>query len=160
MYTNPGQCRHIKLQNRQQGFVLILVLVMLTVLTLIGVSSMNNSSLELKATANAQQHQLAFNAVQSLLAYTTTLNTNSLPVFDFQTTSTTPQTLNYVMSNTSALSASAVYAGCSSGLGSSLEKGKSFSFSFYNITATGSNQTGTATSIQTQGIRYPAAACL
>ncbi len=160
MGVDQQQYVRIKAGRKQQGFVLVIVLVMLTVLTLIGVSSMNNSSLELRATANAHQHQIAFNAVQSLLAYAISLKSSSLPVFDFQTTSTTAQTVGYTMTGTSNLSAKAVYAGCSVGVGSSLEQGKGFSYSFYNITGTGSNKTGTATSIQTQGIRYPAAACI
>jgi len=160
MSVSQQQYGRIRARKQQQGFVLVLVLVMLAVLTLIGVSSMNNSSLELRATANAHQHQIAFNAVQSLLAYAISLTPSSVPVFDFQTTSTTPQTVSYTMPGASKLSASTVYAGCSVGVGSSLEHGKGFSYSFYNITGTGSNQTGTATSVQTQGIRYPAAACL
>ncbi len=146
--------------NRQQGFVLVLVLVLLAVMTLIGVSSMNSANLELRATANAHQHQVAFNAVQSLLAYATSVTSAALPVFDFQTTSSTLQKVSYSMPNASNLAATAVYAGCSVGVGSSLEKGKGFSYSFYTISGSGSNKTGTATSIQTQGIRYPAAACL
>lgn len=161
MGVSQQQYVRIKAGKKQQGFVLVIVLVMLLVLTLIGVSSMNNSSLELRATANAHQHQIAFNAVQSLLAYSISLTPSSLPVFDFQTTSTTPQPpVSYTMPGTSNLSATAVYAGCSVGVGSSLEQGKGFSYSFYNITGAGSNKTGTATSIQTQGIRYPAAACI
>jgi len=61
--------------SKQQGFVLILALVMLTVLTLIGVSSMNSANMELRATANAQQHQVAFNAVQALIEYSVSPST-------------------------------------------------------------------------------------
>ncbi len=75
------------LNNQQSGFVLVLALVMLSMLTLIGVSSMNSASTELKATANAKQHQLAFNATQSLLEYTVSKpGTNKI---DYQTRDTT-----------------------------------------------------------------------
>ena len=77
---------------RQQGFVLILVLVLLAVLTLIGVSSMNSSNLELKATANARQHQAAFNAVSSLLEYT--VSADPLVLINFQTVPAGVQTVS------------------------------------------------------------------
>jgi Tfp pilus assembly protein PilX len=145
-------------KTRQRGFVLVLALVMLAVLTLIGVSSMNSANMELKATANAQQHQVAFNAVQSALEFAVS-DTGPTPLYDFQTSDPTAQVIWPAVANASALSASAVYAGCSTGVGSSVQKNKGFSYNFFNITGTGSNTTGTATSIQNQGIRYPAAAC-
>ena len=146
---------------QQQGFVLVLVLVMLAVLTLIGVSSMNSSSIELKATANARQHHIAFNAVQSLLEFA--VSGQDTVTVDFQTTSSTVQTVAYPDAapglTASELSASVVYAGCAPSPGSSLEEGKGFSSNFFDITGTGSNATGTASSTQVQGIRFPAAAC-
>jgi type IV pilus assembly protein PilX len=144
-------------QLKQQGFVLVLALVLLAVLTLIGVSSMNSANMELKATANAQHHKVAFNGVQSVLEYAVSATGASL--IDFQTNDPTPQVISTSVTNTSSLSASAVYGGCSVGVGSSLEEGKGFSYNFFNITGTGSNKSGTATSIQVQGIRFPAAAC-
>jgi len=145
------------LPRKNRGFVLILALVMLAVLTLIGVSSMNSANMELKAASNAAQHQVAFNAVQSLLDYA--ISDAGVAVLDFQTDSTATQTLTYSLANSSNLTASMNYAGCSSAVGSSLEAGKGFGYNFYNITGTGSNKTGTATSIQGQGVRYPSAAC-
>ena len=141
--------------QQQQGFVLIMVLVLLTVMTLIGVSSMNSSNMELKATANAKQHQIAFNGAQSLIEFAVSANTT----LDFQTDSLVTQNISTVVAGTSALSAAANFAGCTIGVGSSMQKNKSFSYNFYNITGSGYNSTGTATSIQTQGVRYPAAAC-
>jgi len=146
-----------KLPSRGKGFVLILALIMLAVLTLIGVSSMNSANMELKAASNAAQHQVAFNAVQSLLDYA--ISDAGVTILDFQTDSATPQSLTYTLTNTSNLSATMDYAGCSAGTGSSLEAGRGFGYNFYNITGTGSNKTGTATSIQGQGVRYPSAAC-
>ena len=148
----------VRQQNKQQrGFVLVLALVLLAVMTLIGVSSMNSSNMELKATANAQQHQVAFNAVQSLLEFA--VSSGGAALIDFQTSDPTPQIVTHVLANASALTASAVYAGCSVGVGSSLEEGKGFSYNFFDISGSGSNATGSATSIQSQGIRFPAAAC-
>ncbi len=162
MYLNNQQHEQQKCHSplnarRQQGFVLILALVLLAVMTLIGVSSMNSANMELKATANAQQHQIAFNAVQSLLEFVVSATGASL--IDFQTDDPAPQVVTHTLVNASALSASAVFSGCSVGVGSSIQKDKGFSYNFYDISGSGSNSTGTATSIQTQGVRFPAAAC-
>ena len=150
---------HIQLAKaRQHGFVLVLVLVMLAVLTLIGVSSMNSSSIELKATANAKQHQIAFTAVQSVLEFAVSKDGTAL--IDFQTNNPAIQSItSHTVANSSSLRADAVYTGCGVAVGNSLEEGKGFSYNFFDITGSGSNLTGTATSVQTQGIRYPAAAC-
>ena len=142
--------------GKQQGFVLILALVLLAVMTLIGVSSMNSANMELKATANAQQHQFAFSAGQSVLEFA--VSDDDANTIDFQTNDPTPQTVTTTVAGVS-LTAAAVYAGCSVGVGSSLEEGKGFSYNFFNIAGTGTNLTGSATSIQSQGIRFPAASC-
>ena len=147
---------------RQQGFVLILVLVLLATLTLIGVSSMNSSNMELKATANARQHHVAFNAVQSLIEYT--VSGQPAVTVDFQTVPTAVQTVSLsggdaTALDASALTASVTYAGCAASVGSSQEEGKGFSSNFFNVTATGANAAGTSTSTQVQGVRFPAAAC-
>ena len=131
---------------------------MLAVLTLIGVSSMNSANMELKATANAKQHLEAFNATQSLLEYT--VSRPGTVAIDYQTRSTTAFVLStYNLPGTSALSATVQYIGCSKGRGGSLEDNKSFGYNHFNITGSGSNATGTATSNQNLGVRYPAAAC-
>jgi type IV pilus assembly protein PilX len=148
--------KHETMCNKQQGFVLILALVLLAVMTLIGVSSMNSANMELKATANAQQHQFAFNAGQSILEYA--VSADGASFIDFQTSDPTPQPVTTTVMGV-VTTANAVYAGCGVGIGSSLEEGKGFSYNFFNITGSGSNSTGTATSIQVQGIRFPAAAC-
>ena len=146
---------------RQQGFVLILVLVLLATLTLIGVSSMNSSNMELKATANARQHHVAFNAVQSMIEYAVSGQTDV--IVDFQTVPTTVQTVALSGDAAtdlggSALSADVSYAGCAASVGNSIA-GKGFSSNFFNVTATGANASGTSTSTQVQGVRFPAAAC-
>jgi type IV pilus assembly protein PilX len=144
--------------KQQRGFVLILALVMLAVLTLIGVSSMNSANIELKAAANAKQHQVAFNATQSLLEFT--ISKPGTNVIDYQTMSMTPQLYNgYVLAGASALSATVNYIGCGKGVGGSLEAGRGFSYNFYNVRGSASNATGTATSNQVLGVRYPSA-CL
>lgn len=148
-----------RIQNNQQGFVLILALVLLAVMTLIGVSSMNSANMELKAAGNAQQHHVAFNAVQSLIEFIVS-DQGAAPVVDFQVSdSATTQTVTTAVADASGLTADVVLEGCSASVGSSLEAGKGFRYNFFNISASGSNAVGSATSIQAQGVRYTAAAC-
>ena len=160
-------------QNKsQQGFVLILVLVMLAVLTLIGVSSMNSSSMELKSAANAKQHSIAFNVVQSVIEFAVSID--GAADINYQTNDPTEtqiiNTADFVLVDTdgnssdvvvggSDYSASVKFSGCGIAPGSSMQKGKSFSYNFFDITASGKNAVGTASSVQTQGIRFPAASC-
>ena len=150
--------------QKQQGFVLVLAIVLLTSLTLIGVSSMNSASIELKAAANEQQHQIAFNAVQSMIEYSISdpVTTGAAPLLDYQSSDEgLEQVITYgSIPNAAGLDAKVTYAGCIDGVaGSSLEEGKSFGFNLYTITATGSNSTQTAFSQQVQGVRHTAASC-
>jgi len=150
-----------RMQVKQSGFVLILALVLLTVMTLIGVSSMNSASMELRATANARQHQMAFNNVYSLLEYTVSSGavTTLGNFIDYQTTLPAAQiVVSPTASNNSQ--ASIVYAGCSSGVGSSLQSGKGVSYNFYNNLASGSSASSLVASQQNLGVRSPAASCL
>ena len=91
-------CFNTHYTNRQQGAVLVMALVMLTVLTLIGVSSMSSSTLELKVAGNTQQHDIAFQAAQSIIdiaASEDPLNTNDYQVFIcLLYTSPSPRDLN------------------------------------------------------------------
>ena len=153
------QFKRYQPKNSQRGFVLILTLVLLAVLTLIGVSSMDSANTELKATANAKQHQIAFNVVQSLLEFA--VSAGGAAIIDFQENDpTVTQTVTtYSVANGSSLSAGAVFAGCGVALGNSLEAGKGFSYNYFDITGTGSNASGGATSVQVQGVRFPAASC-
>lgn len=147
------------IKKQQSGFVLVLALVLLTVMTLIGVSSMEKSSMELKAAGNAQQHQVAFNAAQSILEFGVSGTTN----LDFL--NTVEQDIDVtklhadVIAESTASAGKSTHVGCTASVGSSLQAGKSLSSNFYEILAQSSNKTGTATSIQGQGIRFPAAGC-
>lgn len=157
---------HKRPVRKQQGFVLVLAIVLLTVLTLIGVSSMNSASIELKAASNAQQHQIAFNTVQSLIEYSIsdavakTASGATNPLLDYQSNSATTQNLNYTLANAVDLEATLDYVDCLSGApGSSLEDGRGFGYNLYSITATGFNTKKTAFSEQVQGVRHVAASC-
>jgi len=156
--------------TEQKGFVLVLALIILSVLTLIGVSSMNTANMELRATANSIHHHIAFNATQAVLEYVVSepaeVSTPPLPgQINWQTTQAVAQTpdlsgvpvLN--LPRTSTLVASVSYVGCSSGLGSSLQAGKGLSNNFFAVAASAKNASGTATSLQSMGVRYLAASC-
>jgi type IV pilus assembly protein PilX len=150
---------------QQQGAVLVMALVMLTVLTLIGVSSMSSSTIEMKVSSNTQQHDIAFQAAQGIIDVAASpespLNTNSYQVFE--TDDTQPgyeQNMVYTgSSGKSAATAITTWIGCKTQIGSSLEQGKAPVVNFFNVNATGTTVTGSATSVQMQGVRYPAAAC-
>lgn len=147
----------------QHGFVLVMSLVLLAVLTLIGVSSMNSANLELRAASNAQQHQIAFNAVQSVIEFAVSAAEIDTKI-NYQLADTAiTQTATYSnveMKNVSALSVKVDFAGCSLGDGgSSLEADKGFSYYHFGVVGDGANKAGTATSMQAQGIRYPVAGC-
>lgn len=55
------------LPGRQQGFVLIMALVFLALLTIIGVTAMNTASLEEKMAGNMKDRNLAFQAAETTL---------------------------------------------------------------------------------------------
>ncbi len=57
--------RHRELRNRQQGAALIVGLVLMTVLTLLAVSTMRTSTLELAMAGNAQYHEQAMQLAES-----------------------------------------------------------------------------------------------
>jgi type IV pilus assembly protein PilX len=150
--------------DKQQGAVLIMALVMLTVLTLIGVTSVSTSTLELKVAGNTQQHDIAFQAAQSIIDVTASedpLNTNNYQVFI--TDSADPnfeQLVNYAsVDGEGTAQAATIWVGCKKNIGSSLEEGKAPASNFFNVRATGQTITGSSSSVQVQGLRFPAAAC-
>ena len=141
-----------------------MALVMLTVLTLIGVSSMSSSTLELRVAGNTQQHDIAFQAAQSIIdiaASDDPLNTNNYQVF--KTDSADPsfeQIINYASADGEATAQAATFwVGCKKNIGSSLEEGKAPASNFFNVRATGQTITGSSSSVQVQGLRFPSAAC-
>jgi len=156
----------IQIRQKQTGFVLILVLVMLAVLTLIGVSSMERANIELKASANARQHQVAFTATQTLLEYSVSTPVVTGNVINYQDNnplnfpvSISPDLMTLSLTNASALTTTVSLVGCMIAPGSSLEAGRGLSYSYFSLNGVASNLTGTAASIQGQGVRYPAAGC-
>jgi type IV pilus assembly protein PilX len=157
-------CFNTHYTNRQQGAVLVMALVMLTVLTLIGVSSMSSSTLELKVAGNTQQHDIAFQAAQSIIdiaASEDPLNTNDYQVFIVDDEAAGyEQIMNYSSSDGEATAQAATFwVGCQNMIGSSLEEGKAPAANFFNVRATGLTTTGSSSSVQIQGLRFPSAGC-
>ena len=154
--------KHEMRNNKQHGFVLIMALVLLAVMTLIGVSSMNSANMELRSMSNAQHHQRAFSGGQSVLEYIISAGAvrsdNSLSL-DFQDSAAGAQPVSTSVGGV-ANTGSLTYVGCTVGVGSSLEEGKGFSYNFFNSLGRGvNNAKAKAVSIQNQGVRFPAASC-
>lgn len=162
-YSMPGA---------QQGAVLILALVMLTVLTLIGVSSMSSSSLELKVASNAQQHNVAFQGAQSRIAFAGAddpinpinflipIDIENPPSWPVQFCNPAENCPNGGSGNTAWVATAQVdYLGCSKGFGSSLEAGKGFSYRIFQIAAIGQTNALTARSAQVGAVRNPVKSC-
>ena len=55
--------------------------------------------------------------------------------------------------------AATTWVGCQNMIGSSLEEGKAPAANFFNVRATGLTITGSSSSVQVQGLRFPAAGC-
>lgn len=154
--------------NYQTGAVLVVSLVLLTVLTLIGVTSMTSSTLELRVAGNAQQRNIAFQAAQSRIAFASATDSsnpiNFLIAIDVTDPSTWPvQTCNpadgCVDGPDWTATADVSYLACNVAQGSSLEGDKSVAFRYFEIRAEGKNSTGAARSLQAAAIRFPVKAC-
>ena len=153
--------------KKQAGVVLVMALVMLAVLTLIGVSSMNSSTLEMKVSGNMQQRNTAFQAAQSRLAfagskdasnpidYLISINLNN-PPYPVQTCNLADGCVNGADWTAAA---DVEYIDCRKGVGSSLESGKGFSYRTFEIKATGETLTGSSRSVQVGAMLYPVKGC-
>ena len=117
----------MKLQ-KQKGVALVIGLVMLLVLTIMGVSSMSNTTIQLKIACNSQTHNDAFQAAMSCV-------NSSIP--QVNKAGEFPQLFDCAIpdSNTTAQT-SVTYLGCRVTSGGSLEKA-SFE-NIYGVSSSGS----------------------
>lgn len=158
--------------KKQSGAVLVMALVMLAVLTLIGVASMESSSIELKIASNTQEYKIAFQSAQTMIAFLTSdevMEDSTDPFYinyhDVSGVDQTIELVDYPYSAATGTAASAIvkHVGCSAGIGDSLEEGKGQKFNFYDARVTGYNKIvaaqASSTSVQVQGVRYFAAGC-
>ncbi len=63
--TETGARGRPPLMKSQRGMVLIVVLIMLTVLTILGITTMGSSTMEERMAANVQEYNRAFQAAES-----------------------------------------------------------------------------------------------
>lgn len=169
MMNSACQKQRMPAPEKQSGLVLVMALVMLAVLTLIGVSSMSGSTLEMKVASNMQQHTVAFQAAQSRLAFAGADDPANpidylLPIDVKADPSTWPvQTCNVEQGCANGTdwvaTADVRYLTCGKGFGSSLEAGKGFSYRIFEIKATGETATGSSRSVQASAMRYPVKGC-
>ncbi len=152
--------------KKQSGVVLVMSLVMLAVLTLIGVSSMSSSTLEMKVASNMQQHNVAFQAAQARLAFASADDTSNpidyliaIPDLNNPPVQTCDVGDGCVNGDDWSATATISYIDCAKGTGSSLEAGKGFSYRMFEIVARGQTTTGSSTSVQASAIRYPVKGC-
>jgi len=133
--------------QQQKGVALVLGLVMLLVLTIMGVSSMSNTTLELKIACNSQTHNDAFQAAMSCV-------NSSIPQVD--KAAPFPQDFNCVLpgTNTSA-QASVTYLGCQRTTGGSLDRAPAENIYSVSTTGVATGCGGQATSriVQAVGVK-------
>ena len=95
--------------NHKEGAVLIISLIMLLLLTIIGVTAIQTSSLEEKMAGNLRDQNLAFQAAESALRVGET-ETATIAASDFYTGSTNPLSdINWANASVRAYKANALY---------------------------------------------------
>lgn len=154
---------------KQTGVALVMALVMLIALTLIGISSMNSSTTEMKVSSNMKHRNVAFQGAQARLAFAgqqDVLNPIDflIAIPDLTDPNTWPvQTCNVedgcVNGDGWTATADVSYVGCAKGTGSSLEAGKGFSYRTFEIKAAGFTESGSSRSVQVSAVLYPVKGC-
>jgi Tfp pilus assembly protein PilX len=176
LYTHTQQQKH-----SQNGAVLVMALVLLTVMTLIGVASMTGSSMQMRVASNMQQHNIAFQAAQSRVQYIlnqppgtpTSPSPNAIDVKVNIPTDSSGNVVPPVQTQTCNLSdgcpddtggtwtadAKIFYEGCTTGFGNSKQSGKSVGIRTFEIQVTATAAGGIARSIQGQGVHGTVKEC-
>jgi type IV pilus assembly protein PilX len=154
--------------NKQSGAVLVMALVLLTVLTLIGLSTMSSSTSEMKIANNSQQHAMAFQAAQSRIDFASSAQQVSpvnfkINIPDLSNPATWPiQTCNDADGCPNGLdwnvTAVITYKGCATGFGNSLE-GKAIALRTFDVAVDAATANGLGRSVQRQGVRAPVRSC-
>ena len=154
---------------KQAGMALVMALVMLIALTLIGISSMNSSTTEMKVSSNMKHRNVSFQGAQARLAFAgkqDVLNPINflIAIPDLTDPNTWPvQTCNVgdgcVNGDGWTATAEVNYVGCDKGAGSSLEAGKGFSYRTFEIKAAGFTESSSSRSVQVSAVLYPVKGC-
>ena len=136
--------------NHKEGAVLIISLIMLLLLTIIGVTAIQTTSLEEKMAGNMRDQNLAFQAAESALRVGET-ETATIAASDFYTGSTNPLSdINWANASVRAYKANGLYIIESPTItyGFGYEAGTPSSSAqtnyWYRITARGTSGTGNA----------------
>lgn len=143
--------RHLH-STRQRGAALVIGLIVLLMLTLLGVSNMNMTSLELKITSNTQNHDQAFQGAASAIELVMQAPPNS-PYY-ISPISKADQVFNTGTIGSVQTTATVSYveaAGDFMCVGESSKK----SCNIYKIRATGTHLPSGATSVQELGFYRP-----
>lgn len=157
-------------RNRQQGAVLVVSLVLMTVITLIGVATMQSTTLEMRAAGNAQMSHTAFEGGQSRIEFAAS-NSNANPVNYLVAIQTPADPTSWPVqtcdpgdgcvdgSSWKATAQVNFTGGCRQMIGYSLEDGRAPVMRTFEVVVNAQTSNGQSTSNQVQGVRHPAAGC-
>lgn len=146
------QCRTPISRQRQRGAALVIGLIVLLMLTLLGVSNMNMTSLELKITSNTQNKNHAFQGAASAIEQVMQAPVGS--AFRINFTNTAPQVFATDSHGSVTTAATATYVETAGGINCPLTS-LNMSCNFYKIRTTATHGPSGATSVQEQGLYRP-----
>lgn len=147
--------------NNEEGFIMIVALVILVLLTIIGTSATNNTSVELKISANDKFHKIAFYSSEAARGYVAgntglygpqNITTGVSHYFPNDTDPYVPNTTDpsqeYTLSSSQKFKGSVEYTGSSDPpRGSGYEAGK-FKAHKYILTSTGTGPNNAESQVQ------------
>ena len=137
--------------RQQRGFVLVVCLIFLLVLTVLGINNMGTSSLQARMASNAQSKLIAFQAADSAIEATFTGSNDVFNAIVLNAQPATPVTSNYsINSNTVATNSYVVnFNSGGTNYGNSLTQ---FSGALVEISSTATNPNSNAKSVLVQGV--------
>lgn len=144
--------RKPKATHHQRGAALVIGLIVLLMLTLLGVSNMNMTSLELKITSNTQNRNHAFQGAASTIEQVIQAPVGS--AFRINYTSTEDQAFDLGTLNDVSSTATASFVGNLSGINCPLSS-LNMSCNFYKIRTSATHGPSGAVSVQEQGFYRP-----
>ncbi len=140
--------------GRQRGAALVIGLIVLLMLTLLGVSNMNMTSVELKITSNVQNRHHAFQGAASLIEQSLQAQPASEFAVDF-TDAVTAKALPAVEQNSVRSSGETQFTGNGSGIECPGGQGLRVSCNFFEIRSSATHLPSGAISNQVQGLYRP-----
>ena len=162
--------KQMPISHKQQGAVLVIALVILTVLTLAGVASMSGSSLELRAASNSQLYTEACEAAASRIEFAISRDDANPVDFSINIPDVTDSTTWPVQTcddgdgcpevgNTTTAAKVEFTGYCQKLNGYSMEDGKTLHIRAFEVTAEAQSSNSAAKCTQVMGVRYPSASC-